>query len=246
MSATRAHPPPAPHPLPRSHKNILRLYGYFYDEKRIYLILEFSPKGELFKELNRLGKFEEARAARVRGPGRTLAHRLWGPMFGARPGHVPHLACPPLACLPAALAWVVECCTLKLARPPADLSCPGHILSSCAPQYIFSLSRALKYCHSKHVIHRDIKPENLLLGLRVCNLGLRPSSRGPASPTPVFLVKGLVGHITHTLPRCPHPPPPAPTPWTLGVPCLQGEVKIADFGWSVHAPTTKRQTMCGT
>lgn len=103
------------------HKNILRLYGYFYDEKRVYLILEFSPKGELFKELNRLGKFEEARAAR----------------------------------------------------------------------YICSLARALKYCHSKHVIHRDIKPENLLLGLK-------------------------------------------------------GEVKIADFGWSVHAPTTKRQTMCGT
>ncbi|XP_046287095.2 aurora kinase C [Marmota monax] len=27
---------------------------------------------------------------------------------------------------------------------------------------------------------------------------------------------------------------------------LMGEVKIADFGWSVHAPSLRRQTMCGT
>jgi serine/threonine protein kinase len=26
----------------------------------------------------------------------------------------------------------------------------------------------------------------------------------------------------------------------------QGEIKIADFGWSVHSPISKRQTMCGT
>lgn len=27
---------------------------------------------------------------------------------------------------------------------------------------------------------------------------------------------------------------------------LTGEIKIADFGWSVHAPSMKRKTMCGT
>uniref|UniRef100_A0A915IW24 Aurora kinase n=1 Tax=Romanomermis culicivorax TaxID=13658 RepID=A0A915IW24_ROMCU len=27
---------------------------------------------------------------------------------------------------------------------------------------------------------------------------------------------------------------------------LKGEIKISDFGWSVHAPSLKRQTMCGT
>ena len=27
---------------------------------------------------------------------------------------------------------------------------------------------------------------------------------------------------------------------------LRGDLKIADFGWSVHAPSSRRQTMCGT
>lgn len=47
------------------HKNILRMYGYFWDEKRVYLILEYAPKGELYKELTRRGRFSERRAATV-------------------------------------------------------------------------------------------------------------------------------------------------------------------------------------
>ena len=27
---------------------------------------------------------------------------------------------------------------------------------------------------------------------------------------------------------------------------VQGDLKIADFGWSVHAPNSRRKTMCGT
>ena len=27
---------------------------------------------------------------------------------------------------------------------------------------------------------------------------------------------------------------------------LNGEVKISDFGWSVHTPSLRRKTMCGT
>ncbi|XP_076469920.1 aurora kinase C-like [Babylonia areolata] len=103
------------------HPHILRMFGYFHDKTRVYLILEFAPQGELYKELQRCGRFDEKRSA----------------------------------------------------------------------AYIYQLSSALSYCHSKKVIHRDIKPENLLLGLR-------------------------------------------------------GDLKIADFGWSVHAPSSRRTTMCGT
>ncbi|XP_033009473.1 aurora kinase A [Lacerta agilis] len=103
------------------HPNILRLYGYFHDATRVYLILEYAPRGEVYKELQRLTKFDEERTA----------------------------------------------------------------------NYITELADALLYCHSKRVIHRDIKPENLLLG-------------------------------------------------------SNGELKIADFGWSVHAPSSRRSTLCGT
>ncbi|KAL7299989.1 hypothetical protein TKK_0007303 [Trichogramma kaykai] len=105
------------------HPNILQLLTYFHDEKRIYLVLEFAARGELYKELKRQPKerFSE------------------------------HLSA----------------------------------------KYTYQVADALEYCHQNNVIHRDIKPENLLL--------------------------------THN-----------------------GDIKLADFGWSVHAPSNKRNTMCGT
>ena len=36
-----------------NHENILKLYGFFWDEKRVYLILEYAPGGELYKELQK-------------------------------------------------------------------------------------------------------------------------------------------------------------------------------------------------
>jgi len=47
------------------HANILRMYGYFYDETRVYLILEYAPGGEMFKALQKQpgGKFDEKRTA---------------------------------------------------------------------------------------------------------------------------------------------------------------------------------------
>lgn len=47
------------------HPNILRLYGYFYDEKKVYLILEYAAQGELYKHLRKVGKFSELLAATV-------------------------------------------------------------------------------------------------------------------------------------------------------------------------------------
>ncbi|KAI3337486.1 Pkinase-domain-containing protein [Xylariaceae sp. AK1471] len=103
------------------HPNILQLFGHFHDSKRVFLILEFAAKGELYKHLRRENRFPEWKAS----------------------------------------------------------------------QYIAQMASALRYLHRKHVIHRDIKPENILMG-------------------------------------------------------IHGEIKISDFGWSVHAPNSRRATMCGT
>ena len=54
------------------HPHILRLHGYFHDEKRIFLMLEFAGKGELYKQLSKHGKFSEKRSSRV-GPGNALS-----------------------------------------------------------------------------------------------------------------------------------------------------------------------------
>lgn len=47
------------------HPNILRLFGYFYDSTRVYLILEYAPKGELYKELTKNERFDEKTSANV-------------------------------------------------------------------------------------------------------------------------------------------------------------------------------------
>ncbi|CAO1616145.1 unnamed protein product [Sympodiomycopsis kandeliae] len=105
------------------HPHILRLFGYFHDTGRIFLMLELAAQGEMYKYMNKVPdrRFPEPQAAK----------------------------------------------------------------------YVAQMTDALSYLHSKHVIHRDIKPENLLLG-------------------------------------------------------VHGELKIGDFGWSVHAPGNRRTTMCGT
>jgi serine/threonine protein kinase len=50
------------------HPNILRLYGYFHDETRVYLILEYAAKGELYTELQERIRFTEREAANVSHP----------------------------------------------------------------------------------------------------------------------------------------------------------------------------------
>lgn len=103
------------------HKNICRLYGYFHDDRRVYIILEFCKNGNLFTKLKEVKKFESIEAAR----------------------------------------------------------------------YVREIAEGLVYIHKLNVIHRDLKPENVLLG-------------------------------------------------------RNNEVKLADFGWCVFTPQSRRQTFCGT
>lgn len=105
-----------------NHPNVLKMYGYFWDTKRIYLILEYASNGELYKLLKSQPsqRFDEVQSSR----------------------------------------------------------------------YMRQMIDALQYLHKKRIIHRDIKPENLLDD--------------------------------------------------------DGMLKIADFGWSVHAPSNMRKTICGT
>ncbi|KRX05181.1 Protein kinase-like domain [Pseudocohnilembus persalinus] len=59
------------------HDNILRMYGYFYDSKKIYLILEYAPGQELYSFLNKQPKkrFEEQQAAKyVKDVAQALLH----------------------------------------------------------------------------------------------------------------------------------------------------------------------------
>ncbi|XP_066147968.1 aurora kinase B-like [Euwallacea fornicatus] len=105
------------------HPNILQLLTWFHDSHRIYLVLEYGGKGELYNHLKAApnGRFDEETAAK----------------------------------------------------------------------YVYQVADGLEYCHQNNVIHRDIKPENLIL-------------------------------------------------------TITGDVKVADFGWSVHTQSMNRKTMCGT
>lgn len=45
------------------HKNVLRLYGYFWNTRRVYMILEYCPCGDMYKYLKKCKRFSERRAA---------------------------------------------------------------------------------------------------------------------------------------------------------------------------------------
>lgn len=40
-----------------NHRNVIKLYGVFHDEKKVYMVMEYAPDGELYKELKSDVKF---------------------------------------------------------------------------------------------------------------------------------------------------------------------------------------------
>lgn len=48
-----------------SHPNITRLYGYFHDKERIYLVLEYAGDSDLYTCLTKFKKFTEAETVNV-------------------------------------------------------------------------------------------------------------------------------------------------------------------------------------
>jgi serine/threonine protein kinase len=46
------------------HDNILRLLAFFFDDKRIYLVLEYAPNGELYTLLKKVRRFSEEETAK--------------------------------------------------------------------------------------------------------------------------------------------------------------------------------------
>ena len=44
------------------HPNVIRLYGYFYDEKNIYVVLEYAQFGNLYQKLRREKYFSEEKS----------------------------------------------------------------------------------------------------------------------------------------------------------------------------------------
>lgn len=47
------------------HPHIIRLYGYFYDEKNIYVVLEFAQHGNLYQRLKREKYFNDDRSRHI-------------------------------------------------------------------------------------------------------------------------------------------------------------------------------------
>lgn len=165
-------------------------------QARVYLILEYAAKGELYKELQRCKVFSEKRAATVQYNPCTFFSRSgnlhWELMLSklnptgthSYPTYTSQTNISKMRSGFDGVEVIIQVISYK------RLAFRLIAMPLIAVQYIASLARALMYCHEKHVIHRDIKPENLLIGLKVirCSTLISPhrrlcTSRSEAVPT---------------------------------------------------------------
>ncbi|XP_014506893.1 serine/threonine-protein kinase Aurora-3 isoform X1 [Vigna radiata var. radiata] len=119
-----------------------------------------------------------------------------------------------------------------------ELSRKGHFSEQQAATYILSLTKALAYCHDKHVIHRDIKPENLLLDhegrLKIADFGWSVQSRSKRHTmcgTLDYLAPEMVENKAHDY---------AVDNWTLGILCYEFLYGAPPFEADSQVDTFKR------
>ncbi|XP_077228759.1 serine/threonine-protein kinase Aurora-3-like [Tasmannia lanceolata] len=113
-----------------------------------------------------------------------------------------------------------------------------HLSEKHAATYILSLTKALAYCHEKHVIHRDIKPENLLLDLegrlKIADFGWSVQSRTKRHTmcgTLDYLAPEMVENKAHDY---------TVDNWTLGILCYEFLYGVPPFETESQTNTFKR------
>ncbi|MGH0180538.1 UNVERIFIED_CONTAM: hypothetical protein FKN15_004535 [Acipenser sinensis] len=211
------------------HPNILRLYGYFHDSSRVYLILEYAPKGELYSELQRCGKFNEQRSA-------TYITELSDALLYCHSKKVIHRDIKPENLLLGASG------ELKI----ADFGWSVH--APCSRRA--TLCGTLDYLPPEMIEGRmhDEKVDLWSLGVLCYEflVGTPPFETKSHEETYRKISK-YITELSDALLYC-HSKKVIhrdikPENLLLGA---SGELKIADFGWSVHAPSSRRATLCGT
>lgn len=165
------------------HPNVLRLFGWFHDSERIFLILEYAHGGELYRELRKTGHLSEKKAATVISflyiymymciCIYTYIYKLMDMFLSCSFNFLRRLGYLILNFWLVSVSFLILNTSMCLISSSFEfflvlLNFSYGILVVLKLQYISSLTQALAYCHEKHVIHRDIKPENLLLDHEVC------------------------------------------------------------------------------
>lgn len=84
------------------HVNILKMYGYFYDEKRVYIILEYAQEGCIWRVLQLIKRFTHTLAA-------TYAHQITSALKYIHELSIIHRDIKPENCLLGAMGELKLC-----------------------------------------------------------------------------------------------------------------------------------------